>query len=201
MNHKKVEKAEKITQPIKQKILTSKTIKKIEYKNISKTIKNVPDIQKTTKKSNYNEKLFEFVKNWEWNFQSKAFCDSYYKTKKWLIRKSWKDCTKWSIWFWTNSYWWETITYDEAIKRKNEAILARNNLITSKCLTDNQKIVTVDFMYQYSSKYANQIRYYANTCKINNIYQYIVSCRDYYKTKNQWGLVKREQKRINLFWN
>lgn len=79
--------------------------------------------------------------------------------------------------------------------------MTRNNSITSTCLTDNQKIAIVDFIYQYSSKYANQMRSYANNCQIDNAYQYIVSHRDFYKKKEQYWLVKREQLRINIFYN
>ena len=147
------------------------------------------------------ENLYNFVRKWEGAFQAEAFCDSYYKTDTKLIRHPPHLCEKWTIWFWTNSYPWEVITYDEAIKRKQEAISWRNDKITSDCLSENQRIAIVDFTYQYSSKYVNQMRYYANNCQIWNAYQYIVAHRDFYKGKKQWWLVKREQMRINIFYN
>lgn len=145
--------------------------------------------------------MYIFVRDGEGAFQAEAFCDSYYKTDTWLIRHPPHLCEKWTIWFWTNSYQWEIITYEEAVNRKQRAIDSRNNSITSTCLTPKQRIVAVDFIYQYSSKYANQMRSYANNCEVDKLIQYIVAHRDYYKGKKQWGLVKREQRRINYFYN
>lgn len=173
-------------------------IKSIRIKN------NIPVITSIEKQGSVDldkQAMFDFVREWEGAFQSEAFCDSYYKTNKKLIRHPAHLCKKWTIWFGTNSYSWEIITYNEAIKRKQDAILSRNAKITSTCLTQNQRIAIVDFTYQYSSHYVNQMRKYANNCQIDKAYQYIVSHRDFYKWKDQWGLVKREQKRIEIFYN
>lgn len=148
--------------------------------------------------SSFFVRLKDFVKKWEWNFQANAFCDDYYRTDNWLFRKSPDECWYWSIWFWTKSYRWEVITLEEAIERKTRDLEKRNSLITSTCLTDNQRIAIVDFMYQhwvYSG-----IKEYANKCEINKAYNLIVWWRDNYKSKNQTGMVKREQLRINLFY-
>lgn len=193
-----------------------KKFKKTPSQNVSKEKKDIdiPKEIKVAEKSwndtNFDSELIKFTTEWEWAFQPKAFCDSYYSdaekikywiTYPWLIRKSAIHCTKWTIWFWTNSFPWEEITLKEAKERRDNAILARKNTITSDCISDKAKIVAIDFIYQYSSKYANQMRYYANTCQENRIIWYIIEHRDYYRTKNQWGLVKREQKRLNYFYN
>ena len=149
----------------------------------------------------FDEQLINFVTKWEGNFQAKAFCDDYYKTTTKLIRKLPADCGKWTIWFWTNSYQGEVISYEEAIKRRDEAILWRKALISSNCISDKARIIAIDFIYQYSSKYANQMKYYANTCQENKIVGYIVEHRDFYRGKEQSWLVKREQARINLYYN
>lgn len=155
----------------------------------------------------FHNKLFTFVSEWEWAFQSKAFCDSYYRQNGRLIRETWKYCDRWSIWYGTLSYWGETITQEEWNKRRNDDITRRNWLITSNCLKENQRIATVDFMYQHWNN-SSDIKYYANTCNPNAIYNTIVWWRDVYKgkilvngknLKSDW-LVKREQLRINLFY-
>ncbi len=154
----------------------------------------------------FEDKLFEFISTWEWKFQPKAFCDSYYRKNGKLIRETWKYCDRWSIGFWTKSYWGEEITLEEWIKRRNEDIRHRNSLITSDCLTDNQRIATVDFMYQHWNNSSN-VKNYANQCNTNAIYNQIVWWRDVYKgkilvnwknLKSDW-LAKREQTRVNLF--
>lgn len=160
--------------------------------------------------NNFYEKLYTFVREWEWSFQAQAFCDSYYSeeekkkygiTAPWLIRKSPQHCTYWSIWFGTKSFQWEKITYEEAIKRKKEAINTRNNSITTNCISEKARIIAVDFIYQNSWKSANIMRNYAISCREDLIIWYIENSRDYYKSKQQWWMVKREQKRINYFYN
>ena len=148
----------------------------------------------------FNDKLINFVTKWEGAFQAKAFCDDYYKTETKLIRKSPSDCGKWTIGFWTNSFLGEHITYQEAITRRDRAIISRKEGIKSTCLSDNARIIAIDFIYQYSSKYANKMRHFANTCQESLIIGYIVNHRDYYKRKKQTGMVKREQARINLYY-
>lgn len=145
------------------------------------------------------QRMFDFVREWEWTFQPNAFCDSYYKKSWKMIRHPASLCTKWTIWFWTNSYAWEVIDYNEAIKRKEKAILDRYKNIENSCFTEIQKIVAVDFIYQYSSKYANQMILFANDCNTHWAYNYIVAHRDFYKNKGWNWMVKREQRRINYF--
>lgn len=156
----------------------------------------------------FENKLFDFITKWEWTFQPVSFCDSYYRKNGRLIRETWKYCDRWSIGFWTLSYWGEKITIEEWEKRRNEDIKNRNSLITSDCLTESQRIATVDFMYQHWNN-SSWIKEYANRCEINKIYNIIVWWRDAYKwkflvnwksLKSIW-LAKREQKRINLFYN
>lgn len=144
------------------------------------------------------EDLKEFVKKWEWSFQEKAFCDSYYKSNWRLIRHPSNLCTRWSIGFWTISYQWEKITYDEAVKRKAEDLKQRMSLIKSDCLTNNQLIVVVDFMYQHWS-YSSNIIKNVNKCDTEAIYNTFTHWRDVYKAKKYSWMVKREQLRINLF--
>jgi hypothetical protein len=45
------------------------------------------------------------------------------------------------------------------------------------------------------------MRNYAISCREDLIIWYIENSRDYYKSKQQWWMVKREQKRINYFYN
>ena len=118
-----------------------------------------------------------------------------------MIRHPANLCEKWTIWFGTNSYNWEVITYKEAVKRKEKAIDSRDDSIKSTCISDKARVIAVDFIYQYSSKYANQMRKYANDCNEKSILDYIIAHRDFYSSKEQWGLVKREQKRINYYYN
>lgn len=208
----KVKKVVKKILPIKEKItevqiMSSNEVKIIPSKSISKINKNAPKVQKTTKKDTFKEDLFSFVSKWEWSFQPKAFCDSYYKTTTWLVRKIWKDCTRWSIWYWTESYWGEIISYEEWVRRRDADILNRNNLITSSCLTNNQRIVTVDFMYQHWNS-SSKVKVNANLCNPNAIFWMITWWRDRYNGKiainwkyiYQPWMVKREQLRINLFY-
>jgi GH24 family phage-related lysozyme (muramidase) len=151
--------------------------------------------------------LKAFVKKWEWGFRSEAFCDDYYteseKEKYWIkargkIRKPPHLCWYWSIGFWTPSKQWEKITLEEWLKRKDEDLKSRDSLITSRCLTDNQRIAVVDFMYQHW-KYS-WIKELANSCKIRQTYNLIVWWRDYYRKTDERGMVRREQLRINLFY-
>lgn len=145
---------------------------------------------------------------WEWEFQANAFCDSYYTeaekkkywiTHKWMIRKSPAHCTYWSIWYGTKSYQWEVITYDEAIRRKKADLRRRDKLITSKCLTDNQRIATVDFMYQHGVN-SSKMTYKANNCQKTQLFFTIAWWRDEYKRQQKWWMVKREQARLNIFY-
>lgn len=117
-----------------------------------------------------------------------------------MIRKSPAHCTYWSIWFGTKSFQWEKITYEEAVKRKIDDLKRREQYIKSDCLTESQKIVVLDFFYQHGVNSSN-MQWKVNTCRINDIYYTIVNWRDYYKSKQQWWMVKREQKRINYFYN
>lgn len=152
--------------------------------------------------------MYNFVKEWEWSFQSKAFCDDYYteseKIKywiksKWLIRKPAHLCWRWSIWYWTESFQGEVINYDEWIKRKVQDLKNRSALIKSTCLTDNQKVVVVDFMYQHWNN-SSWMVYKANNCQTSQIYYMVAWWRDNYKKQKQWGMVKREQLRLNYFY-
>lgn len=76
----------------------------------------------------------------------------------------------------------------------------RKKLITSTCLTDSQLIVTLDYMYQHWNNSKN-IRYLANNCKKTDIYYTIANWRDYYKNKGWYWMVKREQLRLNYYYN
>ena len=147
-----------------------------------------------------NQELFDFIREWEWAFQAKAFCDSYHYLQGKLIRKSPSECTYWSIGFGTISQQGEVITLEEATKRKEEDILKRKALITSTCLTDNQIIATVDFFYQMGSN-RGTVKEDANNCNISGIYNQMVGWRDIHKKWWKTGLVNREQRRINLYYN
>lgn len=174
-------------------------------------------VSENTNNDTYYDKLYSFIKLWEGEFQSVAFCDSYYsnrqKIKYWInspgkIRHPDHLCTRYSIWFWTKSFLWETITYEEWIKRKQEDVQHRDSMITSTCLTENQRIAVVDFFYQHWVNSSN-VKYYANTCRVSSIYNAMVWWRDYYSGKipnknweyvREFWMVKREQLRINLFY-
>ena len=191
---------------MKKKIKVPKVEQKLTVNN-SLTVQNQKD---------FNEKLYDFVKQWEGSFQYKSFCDSYYSEaekikywikKKWLIRKPYdtKLCWRFSIWYGTISFLGEKITLEEWIKRKVEDLEKRKKIITSNCLTDNQKIVVLDFMYQHGSN-SSWIVNFANNCKIENIFWKIAWWRDYYNNKYNtfdspllW-MVKREQSRLNYFY-
>ncbi len=97
------------------------------------------------------------------------------------------------------SYRWEIITHNEALKRLKADIKYRLSLIKSNCLTNNQKIAVVDFLYQHWLN-SSWILKNANVCNIKYIYWKFILWRDYYKLKAQYWMVKREQKRINLFY-
>lgn len=157
--------------------------------------------------------LYEFVKKWEWEFQSHAFCDSYYSEKEkikywitstWLIRKSPADCTYWSIWYWTKSYRGEVITHQEAIERKVADLERRKAVMFwenwGKCLTNEQKIVILDFAYQHWVNSSGMKQKIAH-CNIKDIYYTLVNWRDHYRKTGKWWMVKREQMRINYFYN
>jgi hypothetical protein len=58
------------------------------------------------------------------------------------------------------------------------------DLITSDCLTANQKIATIDFMYQHGNN-SSKVKYNANNCNSKEIYDTIVNWRDLYKSKKQ----------------
>ena len=155
----------------------------------------------------FKERLYTFIKVGEGSFQEKAFCDSYYtKAQKiqygiwpWKIRHPAHLCTYWSIWYGTKSYNGETIAIEEALKRKKEDVDGRLSKITSECLTDNQKIATVDFLYQHWIN-SSRVLANANACNTNAIFNMFVWWRDEYKDRLEWGMVKREQGRINLFY-
>jgi len=181
----------------KAKEILLPTVKTVNATVIPK--EDYEQIKVDLKESAYLNKLFTFISKWEWAFQYKAFCDSYHRTKYWLIRQKWKQCRRWSIWYWTKSYRGETITYAEWIKRRNDDVKQRNSLITSTCLTDNQRIATIDFLYQHWVN-SRKVKHYANTCQTTKIYNTIVWLRDYYKNGRKYWLVKREQMRINRFY-
>lgn len=149
--------------------------------------------------SDYFEKLFAYIAMSEGSFQAEAFCDSYYKTATKLIRKSPDDCTRWSIGYGTISFRWEVITYEEGIKRKQEDIRARDALITSTCLTENQRIAVIDFMYQHWN-YASNVKYNANSCNTNYIFWKFAAWRDQYRAAKKYWMERREQLRINKFY-
>lgn len=140
---------------------------------------------KPIKSESFEEKLYNFVMKGEWRFQANAFCDSYYNTESWMIRKSPEDCTYWSIWYGTKSFRWEKITYNEAIKRKKEDLARRSKLITSNCLTDNQKVVVIDFLYQHWVN-SSKMKYKANNCLKSSIFFTIAWWRDEYKKTKKW---------------
>ncbi len=149
--------------------------------------------------STYEDKLFAFVMKWEGAFQSKAFCDSYYKTKYWMQRRSANDCLYWSIGFGTKYYRGERITYNEAIKRKKADLMYRDSFITSTCLTTSQRIRVVDFLYQHGL-YSSWVKWKANNCKTSSLFWTFAGWRDFYRGRRAYWMVRREQSRINLFY-
>lgn len=189
----KVEKKLKVI----SKMENTTTVSKME--RVDSKVSRVNTIKPEPEQGSFSlEKLQKFVAKWEWEFQYDAFCDDYYKTKTKLIRKVWKDCQRWNIWYWTKSYWGEEISLEEWIKRRNKDLVYRNSLIKSTCLNENQRIAVVDFLYQHGVN--SWIRRLANDCKIKEVYYRIVWWRDLYESKEQYWMVKREQLRINIFY-
>lgn len=192
------------TPKIEAKLIHIKEGKVFAIQNTKKELKPLTDNNNWA----FFDNLTEFVKKWEWLFQYEAFCDDYYSeeektkywiTQKWLIRKPDHLCWRFSIWYWTLSFLWEVITYEEWVKRKVEDLKWRNSLITSNCLSDNQRVVVVDFFYQHWNN-SSWMKYKANNCKTSQIFYTIAWWRDHYKSKKQWWMVKREQLRLNYFY-
>lgn len=164
---------------------------------VSESVGNVmEDI--TQGEVSFNDKLYDYISQWEWKFQYKSFCDSYYKTNNKLIRHSPENCTRWSIWYWTISHQWEIITYGEWIDRRNRYIDNIIPYVDQNCFTDNEKIAILDFMYQMWSNRSN-IKYYVSMCDKEQIKWIMINFRDIARSKNQSWLEKRYQARINLF--
>jgi len=142
-----------------------------------------------------NVDLFSFIIWWEWSIQLKAFCDSYIKKNWHLYRKSWRSCTRWSIWYWTKSYWWEVITKSEAHKRMQEYL---NNVYVKipDCWTKNQKIAITDYQYQFWS-YSHNINKYIKRCSYKDVKHILYP---YWKWYSKW-IKKRRVRWYNLFIN
>lgn len=161
----------------------------VQIKKIKRIIKiRNPQV----KKKESNTDLFSFIIWWEWSIQLKAFCDSYTKKNWHLYRKKWKACTRWSIWYWTKSYWWEKITKSEWHKR----MVTYLNNVESKipsCWTSNQKIAIVDYQYQFWSSSKN-IHKYVKRCSYKDV-KYILYP---YNRYTKW-IQKRRVRWYNLF--
>lgn len=114
-----------------------------------------------------DQKAFDFIVWWEGNVQLKAFCDDYYKVDWKLIRKAWKDCWRWAIWYWTLSYRWEVITEEEAERRMKEYL---GNIIEKipSCWTENQRLAILDYQYQFGT-YSKDINIYSARCSYKDV--------------------------------
>jgi GH24 family phage-related lysozyme (muramidase) len=139
----------------------------------------------------FKQALYTFIKIGEGSFQEEAFCDSYYtkdQKERYTIAYQGKVrhpahlCTYWSIGYGTSSFQGEVVTIEEALQRKKDDVDRRHSKITSDCLTENQRIATVDFLYQHGIN-SSGVLYKANTCNISGVYNMLVWWRDRYNGK------------------
>ena len=167
---------------------------KLEQRKVLKT----PIVQKITEaiipkaQANNEMSLFDFVIGWEWSFQAKAFCDDYYKRNWKLIRKKWKDCGRWSIWYGTISYWGEVITLEEGKARMVRYLENVYNKIPN-CWTERQKIAISDMTYQFWGAYM-KLNTYVQRCDYNSV-KYVLYPYNRYLT----GVQKRRVRGYNYF--
>lgn len=139
-----------------------------------------------------NQLILEFIWNFEW-FRTEAYPD--WLNPDWTIR--------YSIWKWTKSFKWETITKEEADKRSRQVI---QNIKTKYNLFDldlNKQKAIVSFVYNIWSL-TKQQQWLLNNgyyCALwNDMSNYINITIDWEKVI-AWWLVKRRQAERNLLCN
>lgn len=135
--------------------------------------------------------------------EKKAYCDTY----KYVWKKYLKNCKsvndRYSIWYGTISYKWETITDNEAKRRLYEHL--NNNIFpkieTLKCYSDSEKVAIADFMYNswpytLDSRWMYTFTYYVQECKKTAIKSFL----DPKNYVSKW-LKKRREVQYNYFTN
>ena len=132
----------------------------------------------------FDDKLFDFIVQFE-GFQEKAY---------------W-DFKQWSIWFWTPSFKWETITREEAKKRKQEHInyIVERNTFINDIKNDNHKIAIISFIYNVWSLKPYQ-KWYINKWYFCALWNDFLKYK-YAWWKVAWWLVKRRQAERSLLCN
>ena len=131
----------------------------------------------------FNDRLFNFIVQFEW-----------------YNPKSYWDYKQYSIWFGTLSFKWETITWEEAKKRKQEHInyIVERNPFINDIKNDNHKIAIISFIYNVWSLKSYQKRYINNwywKALWNNFLLYNKS-----NWKELWWLVKRRNAEKDLLY-
>lgn len=150
--------------------------------------------EKFRTKNKSDREVVDFIAWWEWAFQHKAFCDDYYKTNGKLIRKNPKNCKRFSIWYGTKSFHWETITYEEWKDRMLSYI--SNMQKVPKCWNKNQKIAILDYQYQFW-KYSANINTYIDRCDYGSVKMILYP----YGKNYLWGIKDRRIRGYNKFLN
>lgn len=163
-----------------------------EQKKVLKTPLVTKVIQTLVPQVQAEMSLFDFVIWGEWAFQYKAFCDDYYKIDWKLIRKKWKACGRWSIWYGTLSFWWEEITKEEGIRRSTKYLKNQEKDIPS-CWTQREKVAIIDMQYQFWKYYLGLNKYVAR-CDYNSVKYILYPYGRYLK-----GVTKRRVRGYNYF--
>ena len=119
---------------------------------------------------------------------------------EWKHLKAYLDFKQWSIWYWTPSYKWETITNEEADKRARQVI---NNIRIKYSLYDQnlaQLKAIVSYVYNIWSLNKKQQRLLNNWmyCALWNDFAKYIYITVNWEKKIAWWLVKRRQAERNL---
>jgi len=130
-----------------------------------------------------NTKILDFIKDFEW-----CNLTAYY------------DYWQYSIWYWTKSYIWETITQEEAELRARQVIQSIKERYWLYNYDINIQIALISFIYNIWSLTEKQLwllRNWYYKALANNMKEYNKITIDWKKVI-AWWLVKRRQAEFNL---
>lgn len=145
---------------------------------------------------NRKEDAPTITQTWEIKrLQPKEYAYHFMKWYEWLRLQAYPDWWKrWSIWYGTHSYPWETITNEEANKRYIEAILPRSEKVANDNPNANscQQGALISILYNCPSCYANLMNKWVSE-KLRVSHSYV--CKSWKCEYRQWLRNRREAER------
>ena len=119
------------------------------------------------------------------------------KQFEWLHLTSYLDFAQRSIWFWTKSFKWETITKEEAEKRLLQEVENRWHFVKDLKATNSQKASLISYIY---NTWNTKILPYAKRWDWKSV-KYIMNKYIYCWWKVCWWLVKRRMVEVAMLTN